>query len=304
LGGLESELDCHLASDPAGNAYVAGATPSADFPTRHALQPTKKGGRDFEDVFLSKFDATGAFVYSTFLGGSDNDSARAVAVDAAGNSYMTGFTVSSDFPTLHSLQPFRGPTGRPDAFVTKVNSSGTALIYSTYLGGTGDDGGGAIMADSAGSAHVTGGTHSLDFPTKDPSQSPPVSSGVFAFVTKIADATCGEEVTGLLDIHRFGFFRFPFTPFRFQWVLVRNRTASVIDGPLAFVMDDLENAAFIGSRLRTRCFSPDGDPFTVVATGSDAVLRPNEAALAGLWFFKTRVGPITYTPRVLSGLSP
>ena len=303
LGGLENELDCHLAGDAAGNAYVAGGTPSADFPIRHALQSIKKGQ---SDVFLSKFDANGSFVYSTFLGGSDEDVAFAVAADAAGNAYITGLTVSTDFPTLHGLQEFGGPPGPfggGDAFVTKVNASGTAGIYSTYLGGSAQDLGLAIATDSAGSAHVTGLTNSLDFPTKHESQSPPSDVGEYAFVSKIADTACGEEVTGLLDIHRSRFFSIPLTRFRFQWVIVRNRTASVIGGPLAFVMDDLQNAIFIGSHLRTECFSPGGDPLRIVQTGTDEVLSPNEFALAGLWFFKTRSEPIAYRPRVLSGIA-
>jgi len=112
---------------------------------------------------------------------------------------------------------------------------------------------------------------------------------------------CPPEVTNQVDVLRFRVHRIPFTPFRFQWVLVRNKTADPIPGPLAFVMDDLQRALFIGSSLRTTCFSETGDPFVVIHAGSDDVLSPDEFALALLFFFKTEPGPITYTARVLSG---
>lgn len=106
-------------------------------------------------------------------------------------------------------------------------------------------------------------------------------------------------MTPRVDVFRFRFHWIPFTPYRFQWVVVRNKTAAPIAGPLGFVMDDLQKAVFIGSPFKTTCFSPEGDPLIVVPVGSDNILSPNESALTGLWFFKTHFGPITYTPHVV-----
>jgi hypothetical protein len=132
-----------IAVDAAGNAYVTGNTGSTDFPTAHPLQPAYGGGD--ADAFVAKLNASGsALVYSTYLGGSGDDSAGnagafassgGIAVDAAGNAYVTGSTDSTDFPTVHPLQPTYGGGG--DAFVAKLNASGSALVYSTYLGGSG-----------------------------------------------------------------------------------------------------------------------------------------------------------------------
>jgi hypothetical protein len=122
-----------------------------------------------------------------------------------------------------------------------------------------------------------------------------------AIVPPAREPGCPREVSAQVDIVDSRFHSIPFTLFRFQWVIVRNKTSIPISGPLAFAMDELQNAVFIGSSLKTRCFSPDGDPFMLVPAGSDNVLSPNESVLAGLWFFKTHVGRITYTPHVLSG---
>jgi hypothetical protein len=105
-----------------------------------------------------------------------------------------------------------------------------------------------------------------------------------------------------VDVVRFPFHWIPFTPFRFQWVIIHNKTGAPITGPLAFVMDDLQNAVFIGSPSKTSCFSSEKDPFMVVSVGDDNVLSPNESTLTGLLFFKTQFGQITYTHHVLNGL--
>ena len=115
-------------------------------------------------------------------------------------------------------------------------------------------------------------------------------------------ASCSEEVTDQVDIFRSSFYRILFTRLRFQFVAIRNKTDAPIPGPLAFVIADLRNAVFLGSDLKTFCFSPDGDPFVVIHAGSDDVLSPNEAVLAFLLFYKTQPVRITYTPRLLSGI--
>jgi hypothetical protein len=180
-GGSGGEGGSRVAVDPAGNTYIGGYTFSPDFPTVNAIQPTYAGN---VDAYLTKLSADGQkAIYSTFLGGSGFEYGWDVAVDSAGNAYMTGFTQSTDFPTAHALQPTNH--GGADAFVAKINGSGNALVYSTYLGGSNTDLGTTIAADSSGNAYVGGYTKSKDFPTVNAIQ--PTNHGGFdAFVTKIS----------------------------------------------------------------------------------------------------------------------
>jgi N-acetylneuraminic acid mutarotase len=115
-------------------------------------------------------------------------------------------------------------------------------------------------------------------------------------------SACPEDVTERVQIFQSRFYRIPFTPFRFQWAVFRNDGNEPIQGPLAFVMVGLRNAVLLGSRLKTVCFSPSGDPFVVVHPGRDDVLSPGELALSFLLFRKTAPGHIAYTPKVLSGI--
>jgi photosystem II stability/assembly factor-like uncharacterized protein len=124
--------------------------------------------------------------YSTYLGGNDYDEADAIAVDGAGNAYVTGMIYSTDFPTAGALQPTAPST--PNAFVTKINASGTALIYSTYLGGSGDDYGYGIAVDASGNAYVIGTTYSDNFPTANPIQAHLNGLASDLFVTKLNPA--------------------------------------------------------------------------------------------------------------------
>jgi glucose/arabinose dehydrogenase len=161
LGGASSDAGLGIAADSAGNAYVTGLTSSANFPTVNPVQASYHQGN--RDVFVAKIDPTGSrLVYATYLGGAGADTAYGIAVDAAGNACLTGNTGSADFPTSNALQPQL--KGRDDAFVTKLNAAGSALLYSTYLGGSTSEVGRAIAVDSAGRAHVTGETYSSDFP--------------------------------------------------------------------------------------------------------------------------------------------
>jgi hypothetical protein len=136
---------------------------------------------------VTKLDSAGnALVYSTFLGGSDIDIGWAIAVDGSGNAYVTGMTISSDFPTENPYQPDQ--VGR-DAFVTKLNTAGNGLVYSTYLGGNDYDEGKAIAVDGSGSAYVAGRTSSTNFPTENPYQND--QGYTDAFVTKLNTAGNG-----------------------------------------------------------------------------------------------------------------
>jgi hypothetical protein len=167
--------------DAAGNAYVAGATYSINFPvTPGALQTSNNGAaKQSSNAFVAKLNSTGtALVYSTYLGGSGNsqglgDAAYGLAVDSSGNAYVTGSTMSTDFPaTQGAFQTTNHAAANEsnNAFITKLNATGTALVYSTYLGGSGTvvlspaDQGNAVAVDAAGDAYVAGRTHSTDFP--------------------------------------------------------------------------------------------------------------------------------------------
>lgn len=182
-GGSDYEYGYGIAADSAGNAYVTGYTSSTNFPTAGPRQPTNGGG---SDAFLTKFNTAGsALIYSTYHGGSSSDLAFGVAVDAAGNAYIAGYTASTNFPTVGPVQPTGG--GSVDAFVAKFNAAGSALVYSTYLGGGGDDRSYGIAADAAGNAYVAGATSSNNFPTVNAQQS--AFGGIIdAFVTKLNTA--------------------------------------------------------------------------------------------------------------------
>jgi len=161
LGGSGVAFPSHVAVNAAGNLFVAGSTSSTDFPTTAgAFDRTENGAFD---VFLTKLNPAGsALVYSTFLGGSGFDSAGGLALDAAGNAYLSGGAGSVDFPTTPGA--FDTLPDGSDAFITKVNPAGSALVYSTVLGGTDSEGASDIAVDAAGNAWVTGGTGSVDFP--------------------------------------------------------------------------------------------------------------------------------------------
>ncbi len=168
LGGSGDDYGYGIAVDSSGNAYVTGRTTSADFPTASPLQAVFGGGS--YDAFVAKLNPAGsALVYSTYLGGSDYEAGGGIAVDSSGNAYVTGATISTNFPTANPLQAAYGG-GIYDAFVAKLNPTGSALVYSTYLGGSDIDGGSGIAVDSSGNAYVTGDTISTDFPTANPLQ--------------------------------------------------------------------------------------------------------------------------------------
>ena len=190
LGGSGQEIGYGIAVDPSGNAYVTGETYSANFPTTPGAFDTSLGG--FRDAFVTKLNATGtSLVYSTYLGGSSDDGGTGIAVDSAGNAYVTGKTVSLNFPTTAGAFDTTYNGGGFDAFVVKLNATGTGLVYSTYLGGAGPDGtsarvdvGNDIAIDGAGNAHVTGMTNSTSFPTVVDVFDTTYNGGFDAFVTK------------------------------------------------------------------------------------------------------------------------
>src|SRR5262249_53253766 len=152
--GSKGDAGRGIAADAAGNAFVVGFTGSPNFPVVNPFQATNKG----VDAFVTKLSADGsALFYSTYLGSSFYDYGYAVGVDTAGSAYVTGqVQFANDFPTVNAFQPDFG--GWSDAFVTKFTPQGDALVYSSYLGGSGEEYGGGIAVDRRGNAYVVGAT--------------------------------------------------------------------------------------------------------------------------------------------------
>jgi hypothetical protein len=180
-----------IAVDSVGNAYVTGETSSANFPLMNPLQPTYGGGTS--DAFVTEINPTGsALVYSTYVGGSGQDDGNGIAVDSSGNAYITGYTISTNFPTTPGAFQtacgscyFENGTWIGTAFVTEISPTGSALAYSTYLGGSGANNGIGIAVESSGNAYVSGSTNSSDFPTTPGAFQTTFEGSYKAFVTKI-----------------------------------------------------------------------------------------------------------------------
>jgi large repetitive protein len=183
LGGTGYDYGNGIAVDSSGCAYVTGYTNSSNFPTANAYDSSFNSSYD---VFVTKFTASGnGLVYSTYLGSSGNDCGYGIAIDSSGSAYVTGFTSSSNFPTA---SPYQGTkAGGDEVFVTKFSAAGTALSYSTFLGGSNNDYGWGIAVDSSGCAYVTGYTASSNFPTANAYQATSGGSNDI-FVAKFAAA--------------------------------------------------------------------------------------------------------------------
>jgi len=189
LGGAELDQGNGVAVDQSGNMYVAGLANSS---TLTVTPSTARPYAGLGDAFVAKFNPAASGVasldYFTYLGGSLADSAFGIAVDSNGDAYVTGSTVSKDFPTTAGVfQPAYGG-GNADAFVTELGPTGATMVYSTFLGGTNTDIGYGIGVDSGGSAYVAGQTCSLDFPLSNPEQSAP-GGNCDAFVSKVTIQT-------------------------------------------------------------------------------------------------------------------
>ena len=191
IGGSGVDVGLGIAVDSAGNAYVTGYAESleATFPVKVGPDLTHNGGG--ADVFVAKVNPAGtALVYAGYIGGNGNDQGWAIAVDSAGNAYVTGFTTSAEATFPVTVGPYLTHNGYYDAFVAKVNAAGTALVYCGYIGGSGFDAGTGIAVDSAGNAYVTGYTDSTEasFPvTVGPDLT--YNGGVYdAFVAKVNPA--------------------------------------------------------------------------------------------------------------------
>ncbi|MBU2548450.1 MAG: DUF1566 domain-containing protein, partial [Proteobacteria bacterium] len=173
-----------IAVDSSGAAYITGYTDSSSFPT---VSPIKAQCDGLYDAIVAKIDPSGtALVYSTLLGGNGQEKGIAIAVDSSGAAYVTGWTDSNDFQTVNPIQGAKA--GLTDLFVSKINASGTALVYSTYLGGDGDESSYGIAVDSSGAAYLTGNTGSSNFPTVNPIQGSFGGGSWDVFISKINSA--------------------------------------------------------------------------------------------------------------------
>ena len=175
FGGAGNEAARALGLDGSGNIYIAGYTTTSNLPVPRNAAQSAYGGQTANfmtgDAFVAKFSPSGTLLYLTYLGGSGDDVASAIAVDAAGNAYITGYTNSGNFPVSNGAAQGsnRGGGGNTivtfgDAFVTKIGPNGDKILYSTYLGGSRDELGLGIAVNSAGEAYVTGTTLSANFP--------------------------------------------------------------------------------------------------------------------------------------------
>ncbi len=194
IGGTWDDQVASIAIDANGNAYITGWTKNSRYPTTSGAYQTIFGG--LQKVFVTKLNSAGsALVYSTFIGGNDNfNYVKSIAIDAGGNAYIIGYTHSTLYPTTSGAYQTSWIDGY-EVFVTKFNSTGSALVYSTYIGGEGDDYGQSIAVDTGGNAYITGNC-SWDFPTTSGAYDTTVGS---TFVTKLNSIGTGLDYSTFVD---------------------------------------------------------------------------------------------------------
>ncbi len=201
LGGRQDDYGYAIAVDQVKAVYVAGSTASDNFPVANPYQSSYNDtGGLFTDAFVTKFAPGGStLIYSTYLGGDDKDGAVSgalpklgLALDSTGCAYISGMTDSADFPTVNAYQPSHPSLGWSSAFVTKLSSTGTSLVYSTFVGGNSNDYGVDIDIDSSHCAYIIGYTNSSRFPTINAYQSSHGGGNDDAFVTKLSST--GSEL--------------------------------------------------------------------------------------------------------------
>ncbi len=188
VGGSQAEALNAVALDPNdGSVYAAGNTFSTDYPATPGAFQTDQAD---DDVVVTKLNPAGnTLAYSTYIGGDAGDFCSGVALDASGNAYLTGVTFSTNYPTLNQLL---GNQTASDAYLTRLNATGTGLVYSTYLGGSGEEGGGDVAVFAPGLAFVTGGTDSVNFPTTPSAyQTTLGAGGSTVFMTEINTVASG-----------------------------------------------------------------------------------------------------------------
>jgi hypothetical protein len=263
LGGSGFEVGHDIAVDNVGNAYIAGETGSTDFPVTVGPNTTFNGG--ISDVFVAKLNVTGTgLIYAGFLGGSSRDEGWGIAVDGAENLYVTGYTSSNDFPAIVGPNLTYGG-GEYDAFVAKVNATGTGLVYAGFLGGSDWDWGYGIAVDGVGNAYVAGETKSANFPvTVGPDLTygggicgiSPTYPCADAFVAKVNAAGTGLVYAGFLG-------------------------GSSGDGGYGITVDDAGNA-YVTGWTQSADFPAIVGPDLTHNGGNDAFITKVDATGAGL----------------------
>ena len=184
IGGSGVESGNSIAVNNSGNSYTTGNTPSTNYPTSSGAYDVSQNGNT--DVFVTKLDANGStLVYSTFIGGSGLDYGNAIAVDNNGNAYVTGYTGSTNYPATSGAYDQSTDGTAYDAFVTKLNATGSALVYSTFLGGSSTDKGICIVLDGVGNAFISGETFSSDFPATSNAYDKTFNGNDDVFITKL-----------------------------------------------------------------------------------------------------------------------
>ena len=181
LGGSSQNNGQAIAVDASNNIYITGSTSSVDFPTKNAAQPTFGGG--YENAIIAKLSSSGTLVYSTYLGGDNQEEGYGIALASDGAAFVTGFTYSSNFPVNNALQPVKA--GGADAFLAKLSPAGDQFQFATYLGGSSLDAGYTIALDSNGNPIVVGKTLSTDFPVQNPLQAS-LGASINGFIAKLS----------------------------------------------------------------------------------------------------------------------
>ena len=188
LGGSANDYGNGITLDASGNAFIVGQTFSTDFPTTAGAFQTKCSPDNCAsgDVFVTELDSTGShLMYSTYLGGTGKNQGNAIVLDTLGDAYITGWTQSITFPTTSGAFQTTCKCSQSVAFVTKLNNRGSALVYSTYLGGTNGDVGYGIALDSSNNAYLTGYTQSFNFPTTPGAFQTSLGANRAAWITKL-----------------------------------------------------------------------------------------------------------------------
>lgn len=328
IGGSSIEDNCFVAVDSAGSAYLTGITASADFPVTAGAFDTTFAGND---AFVTKLSPAGdALVYSSFLGGSSGEFGLSITVDSAGSAYVTGYTWSTDYPVTPGSFDTSYNGGTADVFVTKMNGTGSGLVYSTYLGGANREVGLSVAVDSAGRAYMTGSTQSSDFPVTPDAFDATLGGTYDAFVTvlnaagaalvnstylggSLVEEGLGVAVDPTSAVYLTGYTLstdFPVTPGAYDTTLQStdvfvtkmdlmpsNQDPSAAAGPDQDAVRNMK-VELNGSSSN----DPDGDTLSFLWTqvsGSGVVL--NDANLAVSWFVPAALGSYGFRLDVSDG---